>query len=51
MVITDGRISEVGSYEELISRQGEFSKFLQKHFTEQGNEDDELEDDEGKAYF
>ena len=49
VVITDGCVSEVGSYDELIDRKGDFAEFLQKHFTEQGADYEEIEDEEGSV--
>ena len=38
IVIKDGRISEKGSYEELVNQKGEFANFLQDCMTEIGEE-------------
>ncbi|KAI1286619.1 ATP-binding cassette sub-family C member 3 [Halotydeus destructor] len=44
IVMKDGRISEQGSYLELLQRKGPFADFLVEYFAEQDNDDDELED-------
>ncbi|CAL1530147.1 unnamed protein product [Lymnaea stagnalis] len=45
VVMTDGHISEVGSYEQLLSHDGDFAQFLKTYLT-QDNSDDEQEDPE-----
>ena len=46
VVMTDGRISEMGSYDELLSHDGHFAQFL-KTYLQQSN-DDEDEDPESE---
>lgn len=43
IVLNDGAISESGTYEELISRDGDFSKFLQQHIMEDAEEGEDPE--------
>ena len=38
IVMKDGKISEQGSYEELVSQKGEFANFLLEYMTEMGEE-------------
>ena len=33
MVVSDGRISEAGTYEELLTNNGQFAEFLKTHLT------------------
>lgn len=40
VVLNDGAISESGTYEELISRDGDFAKFLQQHIMEEEDDED-----------
>ncbi|XP_055866421.1 multidrug resistance-associated protein 1-like isoform X2 [Biomphalaria glabrata] len=40
VVMTDGRISEVGTYEQLLSHDGDFAKFLKTYLTQE-TEDEE----------
>ncbi|XP_059143338.1 multidrug resistance-associated protein 1-like [Physella acuta] len=45
VVMTDGRISEVGSYEQLLSHDGPFAQFLKTYLTQEVN-DEEADDPE-----
>ena len=44
VVLVDGRISEKGSYEELLSHEGAFAQFLNSYFTEEVKDEDEEEE-------
>ena len=44
VVMVDGRVSELGSYDELLSHDGPFAQFLKTYFTQE--DDDEEEDPE-----
>ena len=46
--MVNGEISEVGSYEELLSHDGPFAQFLKTYLTQLESEDEE-EDPEGKG--
>ena len=46
VVMVDGRISEMGSYEELLTHDGPFAQFLKTYLTQE-NDDEEEEDPEG----
>ena len=50
MVMTDGRISEMGSYEELLSHDGDFAQFLKTYLT-QNDDDDDDEDPESEYWL
>nr|AJG01605.1 ATP-binding cassette sub-family C member 1 [Dreissena polymorpha] len=41
VVIIDGKISEQGSYETLVSRDGAFAQFLKQYLTQENDEDEE----------
>ncbi|XP_033748018.1 LOW QUALITY PROTEIN: multidrug resistance-associated protein 1-like [Pecten maximus] len=43
LVMVDGRISESGSYEDLISHDGPFAQFLKEYFLEDEEEDDKVD--------
>ena len=46
IVLTDGVVSEVGSYEELLSRDGAFATFLRNYLTmDSDGEDDDTDED------
>ena len=45
VVMVNGRISELGSYQELLSHDGAFAKFLKTYLTQA---DDDEDDQEGK---
>lgn len=47
-VITDGEISEIGTYEELMSHNGAFAQFIHTYLTQEEEDSDEEEDEEGK---
>ncbi len=49
VVLVGGRISEVGTYEQLISFNGAFAEFIRNYLTETAEDDDENEDPEGTA--
>ncbi|WAR09783.1 MRP1-like protein [Mya arenaria] len=46
IVLTQGRISEVGSYDQLIEHDGAFASFLRTYLTEHAESDSESEDEE-----
>ncbi|GFR98147.1 multidrug resistance-associated protein 1 [Elysia marginata] len=46
LVVTDGRISESGSYEELLSHDGVFAQFLKTYLTQDQDEEEDDEDPE-----
>lgn len=47
VVMSDGVISEMGSYEELMSHEGPFAQFLKAYLTQKAEtEDDEEEEEE-----
>lgn len=48
IVLKDGMISETGSYEELLNRNGDFAEFLQQYLQQNDGESDE--DPESKLY-
>ena len=49
IVMKDGRVSEMGTYNELLSTDGAFADFMRTYLNE--NEDsDEEEDPEGKTH-
>ena len=41
IVLKDGAISEAGSYEELLSHNGDFADFLHQYLQEDGSDSDE----------
>ncbi|CAC5389793.1 ABCC1 [Mytilus coruscus] len=43
VVLVDGQISEMGTYEELLSHEGAFAQFLNAYFTEVKEEDEEVD--------
>jgi len=45
LVLGNGTITECGTYEELVSRDGDFAKFLQQYFQQN---DDDVDDPERK---
>ena len=45
IVMKDGQISEVGTYVELLSRQGAFSEFLMTYLNVESGNDDEITDE------
>ena len=52
VVLTDGQISEEGSYESLMSHEGAFANFLQDFFhKEEQSGNSELEEDEEGQYW
>ena len=48
VVLADGQISEMGTYRELISRDGPFSQLL--HTLDQDDSDDDDESDDSKHF-
>jgi len=48
IVLNQGRVSEMGSYDELLGHAGPFANFLETYLVL--NEDEEEEDSEGKIY-
>ena len=51
VVLDNGAISELGTYDELLSHDGQFAKFLQTYYTEHADADDDSDDDEGWLSF
>ena len=54
VVMVDGYISEMGSYEELLSHDGPFAQFLKAYLIEKAEteeDEDEEEDPESKTTF
>jgi len=49
IVMADGKISEVGTYQELLDRKGAFADFLYSYLETEDAGDDA--DDEGKSYL
>ncbi|XP_070201297.1 multidrug resistance-associated protein 1-like [Littorina saxatilis] len=45
IVLIDGKVTEVGSYEELLSRDGAFATFLRTYLTRDGTSEDEDDED------
>jgi len=45
IVLVNGKVSEVGSYEQLLDHNGAFAQFLKTYFTELES-DSEVEDEE-----
>ena len=43
VVIVKGRISELGSYQELLSHDGDFAKFLKTYLTQADDDEDDPE--------
>ncbi|KAL5016580.1 hypothetical protein ScPMuIL_006169 [Solemya velum] len=46
VVMVDKRISEMGTYEELLSHDGPFAQFLKTYLTQAKDDDDEEEEEE-----
>lgn len=57
VVLKDGKISEAGTYQELLARKGAFAEFLIEYMNEEGDEDEienikhQLEDSMGRDKF
>ena len=47
-VISDGEISEIGSYDELLTRNGAFAQFLKTFLLKEDSDDSESDDPESK---
>ena len=50
VVLVNGEVAENGSYEELLSHDGDFAQFLKQHLSQEENSDAEIaadEDEEG----
>ena len=47
VVIVDGRVTELGSYDELLSHDGAFAQFLKQYLTQEHNDEDD-DDPESK---
>lgn len=43
IVLKDGTVSEMGSYDELLSRNGAFAEFVQQYLVEMEDEDSDPE--------
>lgn len=48
VVLTDGQISEVGSYDELLGHNGEFAQFLKEYLIQEDQPDSD--DPESKCF-
>ena len=48
VVLTNGEISDLGSYEELMSRDGAFAQFLKTFLLQEADSDEESEDEESE---
>ena len=48
VVMVDGKISEYGSYDDLLSHDGAFAQFLKVYLTQENNDEDD-EDPEGRG--
>ena len=51
VVLDNGAISELGTYDELLSHDGQFANFLQTYYTEHADADGDSDDDEGWLSF
>ncbi|XP_067676618.1 multidrug resistance-associated protein 1-like isoform X2 [Haliotis asinina] len=49
IVLTNGQISEIGTYEELMIHNGAFAQFLTTYLTQHNDEDSDGEDEEDEA--
>ncbi|XP_025097264.1 multidrug resistance-associated protein 1-like [Pomacea canaliculata] len=49
LVMTDGRISEMGTYNELLSHNGAFAQFLTTYLTQQDESEDDEDDEEAQT--
>ena len=47
IVMMNGKITEIGSYEDLIRHDGPFAQFLKTYFIQQ-SQDDDVDDPESK---
>lgn len=50
-MMVDGRISETGTYQELLKQKGAFAEFLMTYLEKEVIEEDTLIDDEGCLTF
>ena len=48
VVMKDGKVSEIGTYKELLANDGAFAEFLRTYLNESGN-DSEEDDEESKC--
>ena len=46
IVLSDGKISEMGSYNQLMDHDGPFAQFLKTYFTQDNDDEEEDEEDE-----
>ena len=51
IVMEDGRIREVGTYEELLQNNGAFALFLQTYLMHRNDDEDEEEDEDSMLGF
>ena len=51
LVLSEGRITEQGTYQQLLSHKGPFSEILQTYGTEAEVDDDDISDFEGPLLF
>ena len=49
VVMVDGGVSELGSYDELLSHDGPFAQFLKTYFTQEEQDTDEEEDEDPES--
>jgi len=50
VVMNDGRISEIGSYEHLLSQDKAFAQFLKTYLTKDDDDDDAETDEDSKLF-
>lgn len=50
-VIADGQISEIGSYDELLTHNGPFAQFLKTFLLKEDSDDSDSEDPESMILF
>lgn len=50
-VVTDGEISEYGSYDELMSHNGAFAELLSSYLEEKVTHDKDESDDDSKSFY
>ncbi len=45
----DGKVSEVGTYSELLSHNGAFAELIKTYLTDENEEDEDEDDEEGES--